>query len=97
MFYGSVNVEEVISAMKELGGEANWDEIKEVVIRNRGDRLPPTYLHWDSYVKTIFQLIQQHCTGYSKFRGPTYFKKSGKNGFDSLIRRVLLISMVILA
>ncbi len=81
MFYGSVTDEEVISSMKELGGEANWDEIKEVVIRNRGDRLPPTYRHWDSYVKTIYQLIQQHCIGHSKFRGPTYFKKTGQKRF----------------
>jgi hypothetical protein len=80
-FYGSVNIEDVVNAFEELGGEAEWKAIKERVIANQGGFLPPGYSYWDSYVKTIFQIIQQHCVDYKKFKGYVLFERVRKSRF----------------
>lgn len=67
-----LDVAEVIRALQELGGEANWKEIEDRVALNRGGGYEP-YLDWRNYKNTMFQLIQQHCEGYKKFRGTVYF------------------------
>lgn len=80
----SITIEDLIDALKELGGEANWGEIRERVVENKGGILPLRYSYWDSYVKTIFQVVQQHCCGYEKYKGIRYFEKVKKGRFRLL-------------
>lgn len=66
---GTVTVNEVSSALEELGGEADSDEIKKKVISRRGaDTLPNSYSSWESYLNTIDQLIHYHCPQCDKFQ-----------------------------
>lgn len=81
---GSININEVIIAFEELGGEATTREIQSQVIKNRGGGLPSNYERggWDSYRKTITQKIHQHCpTNKTKFKGPTYFENTSRGKF----------------
>lgn len=71
---------EVIHALRELGGEAEWHSIRELVTKNRGGSFAP-YLDWQNYHNTMFQLIQQHCEEYKKYKGPECFKRVRKNRF----------------
>ena len=75
---GSVTYNEVIEALKYLGGKAKSKEIENYIIEARGNILPIIYKDggWDSYRKTINQMIQFHChrePKYKKYRGPAYF------------------------
>ena len=77
---GQVTLSQVEAALRELGGEATWDKILDQVTKNRqGDY--SYYLNWLNYTKTAFQIIQQHCEGYKKFKGPTRFEKAGARRF----------------
>lgn len=80
MNHNTLNVEEVVQALRQLGEEADWEDIKNRVTQNRGGGFDP-YLNWMNYHTTMFQLIQQHCHGYKKFRGVTRFEKVGKGRF----------------
>ena len=86
---GSVTYNEVIEALKFLGGKAKAKEIEKYIIEARGKILPKTYQYggWDSYRKTIDQMIQFHChrePKYKKYRGPAYFEYIGP-GYYRLI------------
>ncbi len=72
---GSVTVDEVAAALEAFGGEAEWEDILDTVIKNRGDALPENYSSERSFHNTIFQLIQRHCREYRKYKGPELFKK----------------------
>ncbi len=74
-----INIEEIIKAFRELGGEATSREIQDQVIMNRGSDLPENFQSggWDSYRKTILQKVHHHCPGYQKYKGPQYFEKTG--------------------
>lgn len=74
---GPVTLSQVEQALKKLGGEATWDKILDQVteIRN-GDY--SYYRNWENYVKTAYQVIQQHCQDYQKYTGPPRFEKVGK-------------------
>lgn len=65
---------DIIQAFAELGGEANWSDAKARVISKRGNGFAP-YKDWNNYENTMFQFVQQHCEGYSKFNGDTRFVK----------------------
>ena len=71
----SLHVTEVVEALVELGGEAPWFDIEQRVTKKRGDSYEP-YQDWNNFKKTMFQLVQQHCTGYAKFTGPVLFIKT---------------------
>lgn len=73
-FANYLRVEEVIAALKELGGEAEWRNIEALVTDKHGHSYAP-YKDWDNFNKTMFQLVQQHCQGYRKFTGPVLFEK----------------------
>ena len=77
---GYLNLEEIIQALQELGGEADWEDIRNGVTQSRGGRFDP-YRDWMNYNTTMFQLVQQHCPGYKKFRGIVYFEKVGESRF----------------
>lgn len=74
---GPVTLSQVERALQELGGEATWNEIINQVTKIR-DNDYSYYLNWGNYQKTTFQVIQQHCPGYAKYRGPARFEKVGR-------------------
>jgi len=74
---GPVTLIQVERALENLGGEASWDKILAEVTRLRnGDY--SHYLNRENYEKTAFQVIQEHCPGYRKYRGQLRFEKVGK-------------------
>jgi hypothetical protein len=81
---GSVTLNEVIEAFKFLGGKAKSRQIENYIINARGSILPKTYTRggWDSYRKTINQMIQFHCTYYQKYIGPEHFKYLGPGNYE---------------
>ena len=77
-----VHLEEVIQALKELGGEANWSDILNLIKKEHGDSCEP-YSYQKSFDETTFQHIQEHCEGYAKFKkGPILFKQVRKGRFS---------------
>jgi hypothetical protein len=66
----SVTLPEVINALKALGGKGRSRDIENYVINARGGILPKAYKYggWESYHRTINQVIQFHCSHYEKFR-----------------------------
>jgi len=74
---GSVSLQEVIEAFVTLGGKGRSYQIEDHIIQARGGILPNKYQigGWDSYRKTINQMIQFYTPGYKKYRGPQYFEK----------------------
>ena len=83
MKQGSVTVNEVVEALKMLGGTGKSRKIENYIIETRGGILPKTYEvgGWDSYRKTINQVIQFHCRFYSKYHGPEYFEYLGPGNY----------------
>jgi hypothetical protein len=83
---GSVTLHEVIEAFKFLGGKAKSRQIEDYIIDARGGVLPKTYEYggWNSYRETINQVIQFHCTRYSKYKGPEYFRYLGPRYYELL-------------
>lgn len=83
---GSVTLNEVIEALKFLRGKATSREIEDYIIDSRGGILPEVYKYggWNSYRETINQVIQYHCTFYSKYKGPEYFKYLGPRYYELL-------------
>lgn len=80
MANGRVTLEQVEQALRDLGGEAIWNDILNQVTKIRnGDY--SFYLNYYNYKQTAFQVIQEHCFGYDKYRGPTHFEKIGKSRF----------------
>ena len=73
---GPVTLAQVESALENLGGQATWDKIlAEVTKLRKGDY--SHYLNKENYEKTAFQVIQEHCPEYKKFRGTRRFEKVG--------------------
>jgi hypothetical protein len=77
---GRVTLEEVKKAFQQLGGQADWCDTFRRLDENRGSDYSH-YSYFESYKKTAFQVIQRHCHGYEKFRGPVQFEKVGKERF----------------
>lgn len=83
---GSVTLNEVIEALKFLDGSATSIDIQDYIIQSRGGILPDTYKYggWDSYRKTITQMIHTYChrePKYKKYKGPAYFEYLGPGFF----------------
>jgi 5-methylcytosine-specific restriction endonuclease McrA len=73
---GPVTLTQVERALQNLGGQATWDKIlAEVSSLRNGDY--SHYLNKENYEKTAFQVIQEHCPGYRKYRGIARFEKTG--------------------
>src|SRR5437870_5407135 len=77
---GWLGVDEVIGALKELGGEAEWRAIRARVTQRRGNLYAP-YKDWRNFNETMFQHVQQHCADYAKFTGQVLFEKVGGGRF----------------
>jgi predicted HNH restriction endonuclease len=73
---GPVTLAQVESAINNLGGQGTWDKILAEVTQLRGGDFSH-YLNKENYEKTAFQLIQEHCPKYKKYRGTTRFEKVG--------------------
>ena len=74
--FGPVTLEQVEKAIENLGGQAKWNEILEEVTKLRNGDFSH-YLNRENYEKTAYQIIQDHCPKYRKFRGTTHFEKVG--------------------
>lgn len=73
---GPVTLSQVERALENLGGQATWDKIFDQVTKLRnGDY--SHYLNKHNYENTAFQVIQEHCPGYKKYRGLPRFEKVG--------------------
>jgi len=84
-----LKIEEVIIALQQLGGEADWHDIREKVTENHGND-QSDYKDDSSYKKSMFQLVQKHCSFYAKNyneKYPEYFKKIGNNTRYKLINQ----------
>ncbi|MCK5173640.1 MAG: HNH endonuclease [Planctomycetes bacterium] len=75
-----LRVEDVIEAFKAFGGEADWSAVKAYITSKR-DHPYAAYKDLQNYEKTMFQLVQLHCEGYDKFRGPVLFEKVRRGRF----------------
>lgn len=73
---GPVTLSQVEKALEELGGQATWDKILAQLTKLRNDDYSH-YLDKHNYENTAFQVIQQHCSYYRKFRGISRFEKVG--------------------
>ncbi len=73
---GQVTLTQVERALKDIGGQGTWEQILDQLTNNRnGDY--SYYLNLENYQKTAFQIIQQHCRDYEKYKGPQRFQKDG--------------------
>ncbi len=73
---GPVTLAQVESALENLGGKATWDKILDEVTKLRNNDYSH-YLNKENYEKTAFQIIQEHCLEYKKFKGTKRFEKVG--------------------
>lgn len=73
---GPVTLTQVKRALENLGGQATWDKILAEVTKLRGGDYSH-YLNKENYEKTAFQVIQEHCPNYRKYKGITHFEKVG--------------------
>ena len=73
---GPVTLAQVERAVGNLGGQAPWDKILAEVTRIRNGDFSH-YLNKENYEKTAFQVIQEHCPEYKKYRGIRRFEKVG--------------------
>jgi hypothetical protein len=74
--FGPVTLSQVEKALEDLGGQATWDKILDQVTKLRnGDY--SHYLNKHNYENTAFQVIQEHCPIYKKYRGVPRFEKVG--------------------
>lgn len=73
---GPTTPEEIVLALKQLGGDAQVKKIKERVRFNRGRR-PTQYASDWTYSCTIQKTIEDHCPQSSNFRGKALFERIG--------------------
>lgn len=69
-----LNLDDIIQAFAELGGEAEWKDVEARIIAKRHNTFAP-YKNRRNYRNTMFQFVQQHCERYRKFRGDIRFLK----------------------
>lgn len=73
---GRVTLPQVERALNDIGGQGTWKQILDQLTKNRnGDY--SYYLNWENYQKTAFQIIQQYCHDYKKYKGTPRFQKVG--------------------
>lgn len=76
----SVSLEDVIAALRDLGGEAQSTEIKDRVEKNFGG-VPDNYRNVTSFRETIQVIIQKHCPEEKKYEKKPVFKKIATGRF----------------
>lgn len=73
---GAVTIDQVKKALRDLGGEATWPDILDQLTGNRNGDFSH-YRDQYTYETTAYQVIQRHCPGYEKYKGPTHFERVG--------------------
>jgi 5-methylcytosine-specific restriction protein A len=73
-------VDEIVTALRELGGTAWVGAIKDQVTANRGGR-PPQYRSDKSYRETIQRLIEDHCPESDNFRRAPLFERVSRGRY----------------
>jgi len=74
--FGPVTLQQVETAIENIGGQAKWIDILEEITRLRNGDFSH-YLNKENYEKSAFQIVQSHCPIYKKYRGITRFEKVG--------------------
>jgi hypothetical protein len=76
--FGPVTLQQVETAIKNIGGQAKWRNILEEITKLRnGDY--SHYLNKENYEKSAFQIVQSHSQNYKNIEGLLVSKKSGTN------------------
>lgn len=77
---GPVTIEEILFALRELGGEAQAVDIKKQVTKNRGG-VPNRYSSARSFEETIQRMIEDHCPESANYSKTPYFKRVGRGRY----------------
>ena len=85
-----LNVEEIIIALRQLGGEAQAKAIKDQVTENRGG-IPSHYKRSHSFRETIQKIIEDHCPESANYRNIPIFEKT-KRGRYKLLRETISLN-----
>ena len=86
----SIEVDEIIIALQQLGGEAQAKAIKDQVTKNRGG-IPAHYKRSHSFRETIQKIIEDHCPQSANYRYEAIFQKT-RRGRYKLLRETLPFS-----
>lgn len=78
-----IDVEEIISALQQLGGEAQAKAIKDQVTKNRGG-IPAHYKRSHSFRETIQKIIEDHCPQSANYRYEAIFQKTRRGRYKLL-------------
>jgi fructose-bisphosphate aldolase class 1 len=70
----SVAIDEIIRALRELGGKAQAKDIKDKVTEYRGG-IPSRYRTSTTFRETIQRKIEDHCPQSKNYKGTPYFIK----------------------
>ena len=81
--FEQVRVEEIIRALRELGGEAAATTIKDRVTTNRSGR-PHGYRHSRSFRETIQHVIEEHCRESEIFSKAPLFTRVARGRYRLL-------------
>ncbi len=76
----SVSLEDVVTALNELGGEAQSWQIKDRITQDFGG-VPDNYKNATSFRETIQVIIQEHCPQEKKYTKKPVFQKMGYGRF----------------
>ena len=71
---GPTRVEEIIDALRELGGEAEVSKIKDRVRDNRHGR-PSQYRNDHTYRNTIQKIVEDHCPESDNYCKSPFFER----------------------
>lgn len=78
-----VTVYDIISALKELRGEAQAVNIKDRVTHNFGG-IPSRYKDETSFRETIQRIIENHCPQSENYCDKPYFKRIARGRYRLL-------------
>lgn len=79
----SVSLEDVVTALRDLGGEAQSTQIKDRIEKNFGG-VPDNYKDATSFRETIQVIIQEHCPQENKYKKKPIFEKIDRGRFRLL-------------
>jgi hypothetical protein len=80
---GPLTIEELVEAFRELGGEAEWADVREKIADGR-QRSTTGYKDKRNFDTTLWQVLYLHCPGSGKYAGNPIFQKVGDSRFRLL-------------
>jgi len=78
-----VNVEEIIQALQQLGGEAQASNIKNKVTQNRGG-IPVHYKNRHAFRETIQRIIENYCPQSDNYKNDPIFERVTRGRYKLL-------------